>query len=541
MSQTHKRKLWGVMVGAAALVIAGLCVLWLAEHPKLALLGISALTLGLPSLIGAGVMLSQAPARLGHVWLNRALRARLFQGLVLSSLPAALWLAHEQPRVLDLTYTRATSLSEATGAMIKGLEAPLTVRLFAPQASELRAQLEPYLAAMRQANPDVQVQLHDQAESPALARALGVYTNGTLTLTLGRHSDELELKRATRALELGDSIQAARATLRVLDEQVLAMLRALSERQRHIYVIEGADELTWRMSNTSASTQTLYKIMTELVRAEVEVLPMTSLERDGAPKDADLLVWTGPRRAISQEVIASLSAYLDRGGALWLLVDPAAPALSGATQQAAGSLKPLLKRLGLTLNQEAVASMTGNAPLTRSKADRLNLLLTHVDAHPATKGLLEGAGQLALLVTLAGALEVVDAKVAKGLVWTDRAWLDQDGDLELDAQERQGKWALVAASQSSRWRAVVVADAQMVADESMLRSPGNQQLTQDLLLWLLRMERSAGQAASERDVRVSFDQGAARRWLWVAIFVSPLLLLLLAVYSARSKRPRHEP
>ena len=153
---------------------------------------------------------------------------------------------------------------------------------------------------------------------------------------------------------------------------------------------------------------------------------------------------------------------------------------------------------------------------------------------------MEGAGQMALLVTLGGALEIVDAQVAKGIVWTERAWLDQDGDLELDDQERQGKWALVAASQGSKWRAIVIADAQVVADESMLRSPGNQQLTQDLLLWLLRMERSAGQAASERDVRVSFDQGAAHRWLWIAILGSPLLLLLLALYSARGKRSRHE-
>lgn len=541
----HHKLLWGMMAAAIALLMVGLGLIWLSEAPKLALFGATCALLALPSLLGMGAMLFKAPGlKLTPVWIKRHLSARLFQGLVLSSLPAALWLAHEHQVVSSLSSSRATSPSAATKAALKGLDKPLTVRLFSPPASELRAQLEPYLAAARQAAPQVEIKLHDQAAEPALASALGVYHNGTLTMTLGRHGDELvpspSAKRATRALELGQSDQASRAALRTLDEQFLATLRALTERRRHIYVIEGADELSWREAKTSASTQTLYKIMTELLYAEVDPLPVEVLSSEGAPKDADLLVWTGPKRALKAPTLDALSAYLDRGGALWLLVDPEAPALSGTTQQAAASLTPLLTQLGLKLNQAAVASETGNAPLTRSKADRLNLLLTHVEAHPAAKGLLEGAGQMALLVTLGGALEIVDATRAKGLVWTPRAWLDQDGDLELDESERQGKWAMVVASERSSWRAVTIADAQVVSDESMLRSPGNQQLTQDILLWLLRMERSAGQTHSAQDVRVSFEQGSARWWRWAAILFGPLLFLSLAVacaiWRARSTR-----
>lgn len=534
----HKRAGWSFVL-SGIICAAALIGLIHSERALWALAATATLALLAP------IWLTSARAATSPALSQRRQREAMLLGLSLSACVVGLWLSHQHTHVWDLTYAKTSTLSDATARTLTTLQAPLTARLYSPPNSQLRLAVEPYLASMKQASPKVHLEVLDQAQSPKLASQLGVAQNGVLTLTLADPALPSGAQRLmTRQIMLGEDRHDVRAALANLDEQVLGALRELERGERVVYLLDAPGALSGQSLAQRERASVFYKVTTEIIRAHQRRLPVDDLARAGVPSDADVLVIAGLKTALSSEAIDALERYLARGGALLLSVDPITPGLSAGDEAPwQPSLEPLLRTVGVKLESGALASLSHNAPLTRSRADRLNLLHDEFSAHPITLGLRQSEGRMALLTMLAGALAVEDAAVASPAILSPaQTWLELDGDLERGPQEREQRWPVVVASAQTGdvargWRAIIVADGQAFNDELMGRSPGNQQLLQDSLLWLLRSTSSMGLSQDERDVRLNLRVGSPVAWRWAALLTMPALLLLVAL-GLRIKRRR---
>ncbi|RMG93335.1 MAG: hypothetical protein D6705_18980 [Deltaproteobacteria bacterium] len=242
--------------------------------------------------------------------------------------------------------------------------------------------------------------------------------------------------------------------------------------------------------------------MLEALHFDVETISLTSGLSDAVPDDADLLVVAGAKEAFHPAEVAAMRAYLERGGALLVALEPEATrnlerlldlpdpmagspgsaqadgakapanetateatedrgskaarpaegAESGGTQQASDAptnsasasdpLAGLLADLGVALGKGVLAAEGGYVPLFHAKLDRVNLVTDRFSIHPSTTVLSEYAGRLLLFTPGSGFLERKDAPTRK-VVFTVRslpiAWADLDGDLEFDPDDGEAK------------------------------------------------------------------------------------------------------
>ena len=257
----------------------------------------------------------------------------------------------------------------------------------------------------------------------------------------------------------------------------------------------------------------------------------------------------GPQRAFAPEEVSALERHMEGGGALLLALEP--PGQPGA-DEARRSLGPLLARAQVAMHEGSIASRRQILPMTRSRADRLNLITDGFGGHPAVSSLgRPGGPDETALFPVTGALEARPAGDPERAIAHDAlarsgqtSWLDVDGDLERDPDEPPGPHTLALAVTSAPrpgadgrlWRGVILADATSLSDLALERSPGNTQFLLDVTNWLIGESELAGGTTSGRDVRlVHSRQGAG--WIFYGTTLGgPALLLLLGAWWTRRRR-----
>lgn len=483
------------------------------------------------------VELAAAAMARGPVLEPGRLRAALYSGLGLAFALvfafSGMYVASRADVSWDLAYFRTARPGDATRLLVRRLPAPVEVTLFFPPANDVGQALEQYFRELARESGYLHVEVLDQAVEVARAKALGVSENGSVVFSRGPRMERLKVPL---------QLDLARAQLQRLDEDVYRRLRVVSRPKRVLYLTAGHGErglLPQAATALEKARPGLSRLEEWLRVLNVEVRTLGMAEGLGTevPRDASVVAVVGAERDFSPEELAALRRYLERGGRLWLALEPDGP-----------GFEPLLEPLGLKLLRVPLANEQRFLLMSHQRSDRGNLVTASFSSHASVGTLASLGSDAAVVFAGAAALEPV-LPLPRGVTQdvSVRAPADtfQDSDHDFTADEGEPKraWPLVVAveragvSGASPARVVAMGDSDVMTDGGP-RGYGNPYLLVDTVLWLLGEEELAGTLSNEEDVPVQHTRKQDVLWFYSAVFLAPAMVLGAGFLVTRRKRRR---
>ena len=203
---------------------------------------------------------------------------------------------------LDLTPERTYTLSSHARRILDGLDRDVHVTVFVRTEDPRTPFLKDLLLRVANASPRVRYDFVDLNRSPALAKRYGIERYGALVVESG------DRRRDVSNVAEGALLAAILAVTRPAD--------------RTVYFLTGHGE----HAPTDSDHNTGYSnVSRALEEDQFHVRELALLGSEGVPADATLVVVAGPRKDLLPGEAERLDGYLDRGGALLLLLDPESP------------------------------------------------------------------------------------------------------------------------------------------------------------------------------------------------------------------------
>jgi len=232
-----------------------------------------------------------ALSRLARTWFQLALQL----GLVLLALGLLQVVAERTNHRFDLTPGQGLSLSPVTRKILAQVTAPLKVTVFFRRGE--RGTHAALLEQFRAASPRVEFELLDLDRFPERARGLGVTQYG-----------HAAIEYAGRRV----------VTLAEPEEQLAGgILRALRGKTRRIVFTTGHGE------RTPGGDAESYGRLSSALEAENYATEGVSLLDGPLPSETDLLVVAGPKHDLLLPELDAVARYLNGGGGVVMLLDPA--------------------------------------------------------------------------------------------------------------------------------------------------------------------------------------------------------------------------
>jgi len=321
---------------------------------------------------------------------------------------------------LDLTESQKFSLAPQTQEVLRNLPQPVKVWVFDPtQNPRVKEFLENYQKA---GNGKFSYEFVDPLTQPEKAKEYAINGLGEYQLESG--SKRLLIQKGTLAGFDPNQIPTEAKLTNSLEE-------ILSTRSPKVYFLQGNGERP--IQEGQGGLFQAEKFLKDKIYT-TEVINLT--ESINVPQDADAVIVAGPQQALSAEEVKALTAYLDRGGSLMLMLDP----------NPNTGLDTLLKDWGITVDKRLAIDASGGGqiyglgvtvPLAKRYGD-----------HPITQSF----GSSTSFYPLASPLETtaVAGIEVKPLIWTsDESWAESDfrsTKLEFDPKsDRQGPLLLGVA------------------------------------------------------------------------------------------------
>ncbi len=230
-------------------------------------------------------------------------------------------LGTRRPERWDLTAGKALSLSEETIQVLQGIPQPVHAVAFVQFEDGRRTEIENQLYEMQvRSNGMLTYEVVDPREAPGYAQQLGVLELGTTVFVMG---DRRQQVSGTREADLATGL-----------------IKLVNPNPRKAYFTTGHQE----RSIEGFEPEGYGQIKTQLESRNFVVQTLSLFTTPEVPQDASVVVIAGPRIPFTDVEIQALSAYLDRGGDLMLMVDPAVDS----------GLGPLVSRWGVELGQAYV-------------------------------------------------------------------------------------------------------------------------------------------------------------------------------------------
>lgn len=455
-----------------------------------------------------------------------AVRAGLSVGLTLAALFPINYLGGAWNTSADYSYFRVTRPGSATEALLRNVDGPVTAHLFFAPSSEVLAQVQPYFDEVAAEEPNLTVNVVDQAAVPALAEELGIRDNGYVVLSKGESHEKFKI---------GTDVKRARRELKKLDGTVQAHLLKLARDKRVVYVMTGHGEVSHRTGEPLEKISLIKKAL-EAQNYNVKDFGLEQGSAEDVPDDAALVLVPAPEKALFDAEVEALERYVDGGGAMLVYVEPGRD-----------NLAPLMDHLGLEVGQHPLAHASQFVLTRRAISDRSNLVAKRFGTHPSTKTLSKYASR-GLYVAFFGAVEIREAgegqlpgpRKATPLIRSfEDTWEDADGNFQPSAAEPGAVRTLamaVSGPETAPYRVMVVGDVSSISDLVVQRSEGNAQFLLDATRWLVGDEELAGEISNEEDVRINHTREEDTLWFWGAVLGLPLLVMMLgSVYVTRRR------
>jgi hypothetical protein len=457
-------------------------------------------------------------------------RSALVLVLVLGTLGFTNYIASQLDWKRDWSYLRTTRPSESTLRIVKNLDETLEIVVFYPTANEVAEALLLYLEELEPASERVRLSVVDHAVAPLLAERFGVSEDGTVVLALGD---------AKETLRPGLELSGAKNTLMSLDGKIQQALLKLTREERVIYLTTGHGERDWSPSEQDeqenrAGLRQLKNLLEDL-NYRVERLGLSQGLGSEIPGDASMVFVVGPREPFLPAELASLRAYLERGGHLLICTDP----------EPAGNAQSVLEIVGVAMQPNPLANDRYYVQQRSNESDHFLLFSNSYVYHASIATLNRYSDRLAMLFPEVGHLEEIEKAGGPSISFIIRSlpdtWIDLNRDAHLDKNgETRGIYNLAAAIEGAAsddeehdgWRAVAFADADWLAD-GHLRNPGNAQALADIVSWLQGEE--AARIEVEEDVPIVHTRVKDVFWFYGTIFAPPVLVLGAGLWGVRRR------
>ena len=446
----------------------------------------------------------------------RRLDGWLFALMLLLAAAAIGYLTTRYNHVTDWTANGRISLSAESRAVLGQLKGPVEVVSYANPQGDLRQTIAGFLQRYQAVKPDLTLRFVDPQLDPAKMRELGITVDGSLILHYqGREQrlDELSERSLTNALE-----------------------RLVRGNDRIVAFVTGDGE---RRADGKANAD-LGTFIAQLDARGTRSVPLNFAQVSAVPEHTDLVVLASPTLALAPGAVQALVAYVQGGGNLLWLTEPANDNLG---------LNPLAAALGVRVLPGVLVDGSGAA---LGLHDPRMIALGDYLPQAITRGF-----TLTTLFPQASALAQVaqsDWAVTPFLrtgpqSWTEFQPIDNAGtsDIRFDADKGELKgpldfgFALTRLSPSpdkSEQRVVVIGDGDFLSN-TFLGNGGNRALGERTFDWLLGDDKLVDlppRGAPDRLLQIS--QGELNLISVGFLIALPLLLLLIGGLIVWRRRRR---
>lgn len=500
--------------------------------------------------IWAAAVLAIVPMEVAYAQMARAprvehlrVRAAQFAGMGLAFMLtfafSLSYAASERDKKIDLAYFRTTRPGESTRKIVRSLDTPITVALFFPNGNEVREEADNYFLDLAKESGQLKLEHYDRDIDPVKAKELGASANGSIVFVRGGRKEQLSLQL---------QLESARAALKTLDREVQQRLLSVVKPNRITYFTQGHGERTATALGDTDKRAGIRELRNALLDQGHEVRdlgPADGLATD-VPKEATLLMVVGPTKDFLPEEFASLQRFLDRGGRLFVALDP-----DGGID-----LHQLLDPTGVKATMVMLANDQVYARRAHQDSDRTNLVTAFYSSHPSVSTLSREGRNAPVVLPGATALEgpprgaphkdyTVDFTVHAHAA----TFADANGNFQADPGETRKGWELAAAiskkggpsgKDAAEQRIFVVGDSDFLTDP-VVHFGGNGLLVLDPVRWLVGEESFAGLVSTEADVPISHTRKQDVVWFYSTIFVVPGLVLGLGFIVTRRRSKNRRP
>jgi len=448
--------------------------------------------------------------------LFRRLDGWLFALLLVLAAAAIGYLGTRYAHQADWTANGRTSLSAESRAVLERFDGPVEIVSYANPQGDLRQTVAGFLQRYQAVKSDLTLRFVDPQLDPAKMRELGITVDGALILHYKdreQRLDELSERSLTNALE-----------------------RLLRGSDRIVAFVTGDGE---RRADGQANAD-LGTFMAQLEARGMRAVPLNFAQVGAVPEHTDLVVLASPSLALPPGAVQALLAYVQNGGNLLWLSEPANDDLG---------LKPLADALGVRVLPGVLVDGSGTA---LGLHDPRLIALGSYPPQAITRGftlttLFPQASALAQLTQGDWAAKPFLRSGAQS--WTEFQPIDNarpsDIRYDADAGELKGPldfgFALSRLSPSpdkSEQRAVVIGDGDFLSN-TFLGNGGNRALGERVFDWLLgddKLVELPPRGAPDRLLDIS--QTELNTLSFGFLVALPLLLLLIGGLIAWRRRRR---
>lgn len=399
---------------------------------------------------------------------------------------------------LDLTKDKIFTLSQQTVETLRQLDSdePVMVKAFFKENQPGKEELEDLLKAYTHVTTHLKYQFFDPDRYPGQSKLYGIDAYGTVIVE--------KKDRRERFDEISE------------ESLTNTLLRLNQAKRKTVYFIQGHGE-----KDLDLTAEKGYFHLRTKLQNENYTVNFLNLAREGIPADADAVIIAGPEKDYYEKEITDLKDYLEKGGRLLLLLDPAEEPLV--------NLAAWLKSYGIILGRDVIVDKLSRL----FGADALIPVVTTYAQHAITKGF-----NLACFLPYASSVTVSDefpqGYQASELVFTSQgSWAEKNweqlgkGEVSFDEGDTQGPISLAAVleKEASDLRMVVVGDSDL-ADNTHFYLSGNKDFTLNLFAWLVGEEKLLAIRSKGRDPTPLVLTEAQQR----IIFVVPIFIMPAAVF-----------
>lgn len=459
----------------------------------------------------------------------------------------------ERDKKADLSYFRTAKPGESTRKIVRTMDQPIQVSLFFPPSNEVRSEVADYFDDLGKESKLLVVKSYDRDIDVQKAKELGVSGNGTVVFARGGHKEQLAI---------GLELEAARSQLRNLDKDVQQKLLKVARPARNVYFVVGHGERGFDPTGETDKRATLRDLRTLMTEQSYNVRQLGAAEglAEDVPADASLVLLIGPQKPLLPEESAALVRYFERGGRLFIALDP----------EAGLDMKDVLGPLGVKFVPTTLASDLAFARKTNQVSDRQNIVTGTFSSHPSVTTLGRYGRRAPLIFIGAGHIEELkdkpkDTNIDTTVRSDTSTWSDTNGNFLFDppAEARKQYELAVAITHKDKTvknaadakkeaakadkdkdkpeegRAIVLADSDLLTD-GVIGAYGNPLFAVDGVRWLVGDESIAGEINSENDVPIVHTKKQDSIWFYGSSFLAPLIVLGIGFAMAGRRRGRKE-
>jgi gliding motility-associatede transport system auxiliary component len=269
--------------------------------------------------------------------------------LVVGILAITNFLAARHSLRWDLSEDQNFSLAPQTYRVLRSLSHDVKVTVF---TTEKDPGFHPYkerLDSYRQASPKITLEFIDPERQPKVAQSYGITRTDTAIFESGSQTI-----RVTSPSEI---------------ELTGALIRVSKDHKKRILFLEGHGERG--LDDKERIGFSLAK--DALTKQGYDIGTISLLQTAAVPENTAVLVLAGPRRPVTREEQARIQTYVDKGGRLFVLVDPDSQA----------DLDPMLKHWGLGVGPGVLVDLQDRL----AQGDLTTLLVRTFTEHEITQDL----------------------------------------------------------------------------------------------------------------------------------------------------------